>query len=516
MHEIAQFFSKRKKNMLKLKKIFLAMMVAAFAVTGFVSCSNDDDDDAALTAYLISQSQNKATVVEAQTDLYGTYTGTMNVTIGGKTTSTPATIKISADGIDQGNNYGAYTKVLWLKNTDGKYVIAAQSDSTNTKNGDLTVDNFTTASSCYVVFGDTITYTVPAMAAMGGTCTLTKLTAADKAYWYGTYTGTWKIMNQDFATTAIVANNTLYYQSSMMTGLYEYVSWLKDENGNWVCCGAHNEAPAKISDAVCTVTFDASTGKGSFAVTAMSMMGAAELTRAEKDTPLYTVSYSTEQGTAPSSVAVPENFVLTSSQLPALTADKYTFDGWYDGDTKAEAGSYKVTKNVTLTAKWADKTLAELVAATYTVNQNGGVYSDLAATKAMMETNATDVSLVVTKTDDEKVTVTIPEVKGQMGTTTMTIPSFDVTDVTVASADDGYTLSIGTYDSNAISSLTKSSEPVFKKTITVDGSEKEVNVYGLIATVSSDGAIKLDTAYTYGNMPFPFKVTFATASATTE
>lgn len=35
--------------MLKLKKLFLALMVAALAVTGFVSCSNDDDEDLPLS-----------------------------------------------------------------------------------------------------------------------------------------------------------------------------------------------------------------------------------------------------------------------------------------------------------------------------------------------------------------------------------------------------------------------------------------------------------------------------------
>ena len=132
-------------------------MAIATISLGFVSCSDDEDDD--------EVSYEK---------YYGTYTGTMSVTYGGNTTETPVSITVSETSVDQGGNYGAYTKVLWLTNSDGNAVVAAQSDSTNTKNGDLTADNYTTASSCYITFGDTVTYVVPVMASMGGTATLTK------------------------------------------------------------------------------------------------------------------------------------------------------------------------------------------------------------------------------------------------------------------------------------------------------------------------------------------------------
>ena len=44
---------------------------------------------------------------------------------------------------------------------------------------------------------------------------------------------------------------------------------------------------------------------------------------------------------------------LTAEQLEGLadTAD-YIFEGWYDGENKAEGGTYTVTKDVTLVAKW--------------------------------------------------------------------------------------------------------------------------------------------------------------------
>ena len=71
------------------------------------------------------------------------------------------------------------------------------------------------------------------------------------------------------------------------------------------------------------------------------------------DTLYRTVTYSTEHATAPEKLTVTDGTALTAEQLPALTESGYTFGGWYDGETKAEAG-YKVTKDVTLTAKWID------------------------------------------------------------------------------------------------------------------------------------------------------------------
>ncbi len=67
----------------------------------------------------------------------------------------------------------------------------------------------------------------------------------------------------------------------------------------------------------------------------------------------YTITYTSAQGTAPSSVTVTDGTVLGSSQLPTLYADGYTFGGWYAGLTAVTAGSYTVSGNVTLTASWS-------------------------------------------------------------------------------------------------------------------------------------------------------------------
>lgn len=86
-----------------------------------------------------------------------------------------------------------------------------------------------------------------------------------------------------------------------------------------------------------------------------------------KDPVTYKVTYQTERETAPAAIKVKKNAVLTESQLPALTSKGYTFLGWYDSETKAEPGQYKVTKDVTLIAKWE---IVQNAATTYTVKFN--------------------------------------------------------------------------------------------------------------------------------------------------
>lgn len=77
----------------------------------------------------------------------------------------------------------------------------------------------------------------------------------------------------------------------------------------------------------------------------------------------YTVSYSsdyaTEQVYKLKPVTVQEGTVLGVEQLPVLSENGFTFIGWYDGETKVVAGAYKVTKNVTLVAKWTKKTVKD-------------------------------------------------------------------------------------------------------------------------------------------------------------
>ena len=71
-----------------------------------------------------------------------------------------------------------------------------------------------------------------------------------------------------------------------------------------------------------------------------------------KDPVSYTVTYVAKRGTAPNSITVNSDTVLTESQLPVITNDKYTFSGWYDGNKRVEPGKYKVKKDVSLVARW--------------------------------------------------------------------------------------------------------------------------------------------------------------------
>lgn len=68
----------------------------------------------------------------------------------------------------------------------------------------------------------------------------------------------------------------------------------------------------------------------------------------------YTVSYKTEYGSTPNSISVQSDTILTEEQLPELTASGFVFINWYDGEIKVKPNEYKVTKNLTLIAKWAE------------------------------------------------------------------------------------------------------------------------------------------------------------------
>lgn len=68
----------------------------------------------------------------------------------------------------------------------------------------------------------------------------------------------------------------------------------------------------------------------------------------------FTVTFKTAHGKNPASIEVEKDTVLTAEQLKKLTFEGFIFKGWFDGETEAKAGEYKVTKDVTLTAKWKE------------------------------------------------------------------------------------------------------------------------------------------------------------------
>ena len=75
-------------------------------------------------------------------------------------------------------------------------------------------------------------------------------------------------------------------------------------------------------------------------ITLYAQWEAKEEDKKEDDAPVktYTVTFTSTYGTAPNKIiGLKENDKLTSSQLPKLTTDGYTFGGWYNGETKIEA-----------------------------------------------------------------------------------------------------------------------------------------------------------------------------------
>ena len=66
---------------------------------------------------------------------------------------------------------------------------------------------------------------------------------------------------------------------------------------------------------------------------------------------VYTITYTSQQGTAPSSMQVLSGTTLTDSYLPVLSCTGYGFVGWFIGDDPINSG-YVVADNITLSAKW--------------------------------------------------------------------------------------------------------------------------------------------------------------------
>ena len=88
----------------------------------------------------------------------------------------------------------------------------------------------------------------------------------------------------------------------------------------------------------------------------------------ELDTVPKVIKYVSAQGTKPADKSVQSGYTLTADDLPDLSADGFTWGGWHVGSetgSLAEVG-YKVTKNLTLVAKWTQQ------ADTYTITYKFG------------------------------------------------------------------------------------------------------------------------------------------------
>lgn len=99
--------------------------------------------------------------------------------------------------------------------------------------------------------------------------------------------------------------------------------------------------------------FVASTKQYTFEITGESAVTLTTKVATPADPPAekVTITYSTDHGTAPSQVEVEKGSTLTDTQLAAITAEGFTFGGWYIGDVAATTATV-VNENITLTAKW--------------------------------------------------------------------------------------------------------------------------------------------------------------------
>ena len=85
-----------------------------------------------------------------------------------------------------------------------------------------------------------------------------------------------------------------------------------------------------------------------------SYVGGFRLVRSSKNRIVQcTLNYTTARGNAPDSSVVLKGYTFTSEDLPELTYNDYTFDGWYIDGTKVMAGDI-VNSDVVLVARWKD------------------------------------------------------------------------------------------------------------------------------------------------------------------
>ena len=104
----------------------------------------------------------------------------------------------------------------------------------------------------------------------------------------------------------------------------------------------------------------------------------------------YTVSYSTERGSAPAAKTYDYNTTLGRVGLPSLTATGYTHTGWQVEGVAATAG-YVVTKDVTLTAQWSPNTNTRYTVHHYQQNVTGSEYT-LVSGDTETKTGTTDAT----------------------------------------------------------------------------------------------------------------------------
>ncbi len=97
--------------------------------------------------------------------------------------------------------------------------------------------------------------------------------------------------------------------------------------------------------------FDEANPDEKFELTTYTLLHDITLFQKWSDAITYTLSYNLEGGTNPD--GAPTSFsAISQPELPVPTKEGYTFQGWYDGNTKVEL-LRGIFKNLTLTAHWS-------------------------------------------------------------------------------------------------------------------------------------------------------------------
>lgn len=134
---------------------------------------------------------------------------------------------------------------------------------------------------------------------------------------------------------------------------------------------------------------------------AFLVFGAIMACKHDDDEPTrYVISYASDYGLQLNPIIREEGNILSQTDLPVLYTDDYTFNGWWDGDTQAVPGLYRVTKTVTLIAKWVKNQTGDNTNSSGTNNTGASDGTDDTHTTNGDQTNSDSSQTIPTESQD--------------------------------------------------------------------------------------------------------------------
>lgn len=193
-----------------------------------------------------------------------------------------------------------------------------------------------------------------------------------------------------------------------------------DAEAHWMVVSRPSEGEATTVEITVTVTDGANTESKVFNVVVPSGKTA---------TPVYTIEYTLDGGTLESPKSE-YRLGEASFTLPTPTKEGYTFEGWYENDTKIEKVLVGTSRNLTLTAHWT-KNAVSLENVEVSLEDNEVTYT------------ASEIEVVVNAVDGEATLVkdTHYTVSYKLGETTVdsVVNAGTYTVVVTAKENSGYT-----------------------------------------------------------------------------